>query len=55
MTGPPSITPATLPSLPLDQRKDLPDTAALYFVLTGETVLYIGKSTNLRELTAEAR
>lgn len=42
-----AITPADLPSLPLDERKRLPGTAAIYFVLAGDAVLYIGQATNL--------
>ncbi len=38
-----------LPSLPLDERGDLPDTAAIYFVLAGDAVLYIGQSVSLRQ------
>ncbi len=41
MTDAPTL--AVLPSLPLDERRDLPDTAAIYFVLVGDTVLYIGQ------------
>jgi hypothetical protein len=35
MTAAPSLT--ELPSLPLDERKNLPDTAAISFVLAGDT------------------
>ncbi len=38
-----------LPSLPLDERRDLPDTAAIYFVLAGDAVLYVGQSVNVRQ------
>jgi len=38
-----------LPSLPLDERKRLPDMAAIYFVLADDTVLYIGQSISLRQ------
>ena len=37
-----------LPSLPLLEYKDLPKTRAIYFVITGETVLYIGQTDCLR-------
>lgn len=37
-----------LPSLPLDERCDLPDTPAVYVVRAGETVLYIGQSLSMR-------
>jgi len=40
---------ATLPSLPLDERRDLPDETAIYFVLAGDTMLYIGQSVNVRQ------
>ncbi len=42
-----AINPAALPSLPLEERKRLPGTAAIYFVLSDDTVLYVGKATNL--------
>jgi len=44
-----TIIPAALPSLPLEERKALPDTAAVYFVLAGDTMLYIGQSVNVRQ------
>ncbi len=47
MTEAPSLT--DLPSLPLSERSALPDTAAIYFVLAGHTVLYIGQSVSLRQ------
>jgi len=47
MTSLTTINPTALPSLPLDERKRLPGTAAIYFVLSGDTVLYVGKATNL--------
>ena len=47
MNPPITITPSALPSLPLNERRDLPDTAAIYFVLTGTAVLYIGQSVSL--------
>jgi len=49
MSFPTTITPSALPSLPLDERYDLPDTAAIYFVLADNTVLYIGQSINVRQ------
>ncbi len=49
MTHPITIAPAALPSLPLDERAALPDTPAIYFVLAGDTVLYIGQSVNVRQ------
>jgi len=47
MSLPITIMPSELPSLPLDERGALPDTAAIYVVLAGDTVLYIGQSTLL--------
>jgi hypothetical protein len=47
MTDAPPL--AVLPSLPLEERRDLPDTAAIYFVLAADTVLYIGQSVNVRQ------
>lgn len=49
MTSPTIINPAALPSLPLDEHRGLPNTAAIYFVLAGDTVLYIGQSSSLRQ------
>ncbi len=37
MTQPMTITPAEFPSLPLDDHRALPDTAAIYVVLAGDT------------------
>jgi len=44
-----SLVLADLPSLPLDERKALPDAPAIYLVLAGDTVLYIGQSVNVRQ------
>ncbi|GET42602.1 GIY-YIG nuclease family protein [Microseira wollei] len=41
------INPLTLPSLPLAGRRQLPDCSAIYFVMHGDRVLYIGKTINL--------
>lgn len=38
----------SLPSLPLERRKELPDIAAVYFVLQGVSVLYIGQARHLK-------
>jgi len=38
MTSLTAINPTALPSLPLSERRGLPDTAAIYFVLAGDTV-----------------
>lgn len=45
---PESIDIASLPSLVLAERKQLPNCAACYLVLEGETVVYVGRSANLR-------
>ncbi len=37
MTSLTAINPTALPSLPLDERRDLPDTAVIYAVLAGDT------------------
>jgi len=37
-----TITPAEFPSLPLDDHRNLPNVAAIYFVRACDTVLYIG-------------
>jgi len=44
-----SVAPSALPSVPLDERSALPDTAAIYFVIEGDTVLYVGQSINLHQ------
>ncbi len=49
MNTPSTITLTELPSVPLNERKALPDTAAIYFVLAGDTVLYVGQSMALRD------
>ncbi len=36
-----TITPGGVPSLPLDEGRDLPDTAAVYVIIAGDTVLYM--------------
>jgi len=47
MTAP--LVLAALPSLPIEDRHALPDTAAIYVVLAGDTVLYVGQSVNVRQ------
>lgn len=47
MINPSSINPLTLPSLSLFDRRLLPNCPAIYFVLDGDRVLYIGKANNL--------
>jgi len=37
------------PSLPFDDRRELPDTAAIYLVRAGDTVLYISPSLHLNQ------
>ena len=44
-----SIDPLTLPSLPLLERSHLSYCPAIYFVMQGECVLYIGKTINLAQ------
>lgn len=41
------IDPLALPSLPLGERSHLPNCPAIYFVMQGECVLYIGQTVNL--------
>lgn len=41
------INPLTLPTLLLSQSRNLPRCKAVYFVIDGETVLYIGQTINL--------
>lgn len=51
-----NIDPLTLPSLPLSERKQLPSCSAIYFVMQGDCVLYIGQTINLAQrLTAHHR
>ena len=47
MIDPTTITPTALPAVALDERSDLPTHAAIYFVLAGDTVLYIGQAGSL--------
>jgi CopG-like RHH_1 or ribbon-helix-helix domain, RHH_5 len=47
--NPTAINPLTLPSLPLANRSALPPCPAVYFVLEGDRVLYIGRSVNLQQ------
>jgi hypothetical protein len=44
-----TIDPLTLPSLPLGERSHLPKHPAVYFVLDGERILYIGQTVNLAQ------
>ncbi len=43
------INPLSLPSLPLSERKHLPSCPAIYFVMQGDHILYIGQTTNLAQ------
>ncbi|MEO0844027.1 MAG: GIY-YIG nuclease family protein [Cyanobacteria bacterium J06643_5] len=43
------INPLTLPSLSLNERKQLPSCSAIYFVMQGDCVLYIGQTINLAQ------
>ncbi|MEG4319699.1 MULTISPECIES: GIY-YIG nuclease family protein [unclassified Microcoleus] len=47
--NPKTIKPLTLPSLPLADRSQLPVCPAVYFVLDGDAVLYIGSTKNLQQ------
>ncbi|MEG4121826.1 hypothetical protein QUA43_30695 [Microcoleus sp. N9_B4] len=47
--NPATINPLTLPSLSLANRSTLPSCPAVYFVLEGDRVLYVGRSRNLRQ------
>jgi len=44
-----TIDPLALPSLPLGERSQLPNCPAIYFVLDGEQILYIGQTVNLAQ------
>lgn len=50
-----TINPLTLPSLPLTERLQLPNCPAIYFVLTGDCVVYIGRTVNLKNRWASHR
>lgn len=41
------VNPFALPSLPLVERSGLPNLPAIYFVIAGEQVVYIGQTKNL--------
>ncbi|MBD2416101.1 GIY-YIG nuclease family protein [Nostoc calcicola FACHB-3891] len=43
------VNPLTLPSLSLQERRSLPECAAVYFVLNGNEILYIGGTVNLAQ------
>jgi hypothetical protein len=45
--NPKTVDPASLPSLPLRDRRKLPNCPAIYFVLEGDAVIYIGQATSL--------
>ncbi len=42
-----TINPHVLPSLPLASRRELPHCPAIYFVLSGEQIVYIGQTNSL--------
>jgi len=44
-----AVNPLTLPSLSLQERRSLPECAAVYFVLNGNEILYIGGTVNLAQ------
>ncbi|WP_174711405.1 helix-turn-helix domain-containing protein [Nostoc sp. TCL240-02] len=47
--APDQVNPLSLPSLPLEWRKALPDCAGIYFAIDGNDVVqYIGRSNNIR-------
>lgn len=48
MIDPESLDLATLPSLPLSERKQLPATPCVYFAMSNGSVQYIGRSINLK-------
>lgn len=41
--------PFTLPSVPIEELNNLPETSGIYFVLAEGQVLYIGQSTGIRQ------
>lgn len=45
--APESVNPLNLPSLPLEWRKGFPKCPAIYFAISGEKILYIGRAKNL--------
>lgn len=49
MINPSEINPLTLPSVPLESRRDLPTDPCIYFAIDGQgLVQYVGKAKNLR-------
>jgi len=46
---PDAIDVLALPHVSLHRRSDLPPVAAVYFVLQGDTILYIGRATCLQQ------
>jgi len=50
MISPECIDFSALPSLPIEQRKNLPNTSGVYFVIDSSgNVLYIGRSSNFQQ------
>lgn len=43
------INPLTLPSLPLTNKTELPGVSAVYFVIAGDRIIYVGKSRNISQ------
>ncbi|MCC5612198.1 GIY-YIG nuclease family protein [Nostoc sp. CHAB 5834] len=49
MINPQTVNPLALPSILLEQRKQLPECTAIYFAIdVNDKIQYIGKSNNLR-------
>ncbi len=44
-----AVKPHTLPSVPLNNKQNLPNVSCIYFVMDGETVVYVGKTIALYE------
>ena len=47
MIAPETINIASLPFLPLANRRDLPNSAACYLVIEGEKIIYVGQAKSL--------
>ncbi|BAZ19049.1 XRE family transcriptional regulator (plasmid) [Calothrix sp. NIES-4071] len=41
------INPSNLPVIPISERRNLPDCPAIYFVMQGNIILYIGRTKSL--------
>ena len=54
MLNPATIDPLTLPSVPVSDRKQLPEVPCIYFAIdSADTIQYIGKSVNPRRRWAQ--